>query len=68
MASLEARYLGGDNVSLSRADMQRAFLEPGPASARRAGKAEMFLDVAALLAEARLAGGEALVFEDEGEE
>ena len=66
MSSLEARYLGGDNVALSREDLQRAFSEPGPASARRAGKSEAFLDVAALLAEARAAGGETLVFSDDG--
>jgi hypothetical protein len=73
MAGLEERYLSG-TVSVSRADIAAAW-RSGPAAAATARlapaaapQAEAFVDLEALLREARAAGGNALVFSQEDDD
>ena len=72
MAALDTRLLGGAGAAVSRADLAAA-MQAGPASASGRGPpgaraSETFVDLEAVLREARAAGGDAFVFSDhEGE-
>ena len=68
MAALDTRLLGGAGAAVSRADLAAA-LRAGPASATGRGPtaaraAETFIDLEAVLREARAASGDAFVFSD----
>jgi hypothetical protein len=70
-AALGERYLAG-GASVTRADMAAAFRTGPAAEAARAGGAvrrkESFVDLEALLREARAAGGDALILAHDGAE